>query len=209
VSDTGQGIPPSIIKRIFDPYFTTKKTGVGTGMGLAVVQGIVKSHGGAITADSIVGRGTTFNVYLPLIEHEAREEVEELKTLPLGNECILFVDDEKSIADLGKEMLERLGYRVLVRTSSVEALMAFRARPKDFDIVVTDKTMPNMTGFELAEQLKQIRPDIPIILCTGFSESAELRRAGDVGITEMIMKPLVMSDLAGTVREVLDRKKEK
>ncbi|MFH1488682.1 MAG: ATP-binding protein [Pseudomonadota bacterium] len=204
VKDSGYGMDPETLKRIFDPYFTTKEKGVGTGMGLAVVHGIVKNHGGAITVESAPGEGTTFNIFFPRIEQDVEREVKALKPLPVGTERILFVDDEDTIVELSKEMLERLGYSVVALTCPVEALKAFQSQPEHFDIVITDKTMPEMTGFELAGNLKKIRPDIPIILCTGFSETAELRKAGVVGITEMIVKPLVISDLARTVRDVLD-----
>ena len=206
ISDTGDGMDSSTMQRIFDPYFTTKEKGLGIGMGLSVVHGIVKRHNGAIKAFSKPGKGTTFHVLLPRIEKEIEYKTEALEPLPLGKERILFVDDEKALIDLGKQMLERLSYKVVSRTSSVEALEAFRANPHKFDLVITDMTMPNMTGDELAEKIMAIRTDTPIILCTGFSERITEEQAKKMGIREFVMKPLVMSDLAKTVRRVLDKK---
>jgi PAS domain S-box-containing protein len=208
VSDTGHGIPPQLLKRIFDPYFTTKPVGEGTGLGLAVVHGIVKSHGGEITVSSKPGKGTTFHVYLPGTdgpqEVAASQRVEPYR---LGRqECLLLIDDEQALVDVGKQMLEHLGYRVIVRTSSVEALELFRNQPEKFDLVITDMTMPNMTGDKLAREMMGIRPGMPIILCTGFSEHIAEEKVKKIGIREFVMKPLVMSDLSKTIRRVLDQK---
>ncbi|MBW1767380.1 MAG: response regulator, partial [Deltaproteobacteria bacterium] len=192
ISDTGDGMDQSTLERIFDPYFTTKEKGVGTGMGLAVVHGIVKSHDGAITVSSEQGKGTTFDVLFPRVQKDIEHEVEAFEPLPSGNERILFVDDEKALADLGKQMLGRLGYKVFTRTSSIEALEAFRADPYKFDLIITDMTMPNMTGDVLAEEIMAIRPDIPIMLCTGFSERITKENAKKIGIREFAMKPLIM-----------------
>lgn len=205
ISDTGHGMDSSTLERIFDPYFTTKEKGVGTGMGLSVVHGIVQSHGGGVKVFSEPGKGTTFDVLFPRIEKEIEYKTEALEPLPLGNERILFVDDEEVLVDLGKQMLERLGYKVVSRTSSVEALEAFRADPHKFDLVITDMTMPNMTGDEFAEEIMAIRPDTPIILCTGFSDRITKEKAEKMGIREFAMKPLVMSDLAKTIRKILDK----
>ena len=204
VKDTGHGMPEEVRARIFDPFFTTKERDKGTGMGLAVVHGIVKSHGGAISVHSKPGKGTSFAIYLPLIRAEVKKAAKTGVKLPTGDECILFVDDEKTLVDLGRQMLERLGYRVECRTSSIEALELFKNRPDQFDLVITDMTMPNLTGDKLTRQIMNIRPDIPVILCTGFSEQIGEESAKALGIREFIFKPLVMDKLAGSVRKVLD-----
>jgi PAS domain S-box-containing protein len=205
VSDTGKGIAPEIIERIFEPYFTTKEKGVGTGMGLSIVHGIVKDHGGMVTVYSEPGKGSTFYVYIPLIQEEVkRPEIDEDAPIPTGTEHILFIDDEPALADLGKQMLERLGYEVTSRTSSVKALELFKAQPDRFDLVVTDMTMPNMTGDRLARELMKIRPDIPVIICTGYSERITEEKTKRIGIKALVMKPYVMKDLASIVRKVID-----
>jgi len=205
VIDTGHGMEKAILDRIFDPFFTTKERGEGTGMGLAVVLGIIKSHGGTITVESELGQGSAFNVFLPVIMREVDHEVRTKAPMPTGTERILFIDDEKSLVDLGQQILERLGYKVTIRTSSVEALELFMEQPDKFDLVITDMTMPNMTGDELAGRLMNIRADIPVILCTGYSERISRERAHDLGIKEFILKPIVMRELAKTVRKVLDK----
>ena len=169
VADTGTGIHPEILKNIFEPYFTTKAPGEGTGMGLAMVHGIVDSYGGKIMVDSIFGKGTTFTIYLPIEMKRGDHRLYETKEYPSGTERILFVDDEAPIAKVGGQILERLGYSVTTRTSSIEALELFKAKPDDFDLVITDMTMPNLTGDKLAIELVKIRPDIPVVLCTGYS----------------------------------------
>jgi len=204
VKDTGHGIDPANMERIFDPYFTTKKKGEGTGLGLSVVMGIVKSHHGMIRVESKPGKGSAFDMLPPKIQNAVPVETEEKTLLPVGNECILMVDDEEVLAKMGQEMLEHLGYRVVVRTSSIEALEAFRANPERFDLVLTDRIMPQMTGFNLAAELREIRPDIPIILCTGFSDTNVMKSIKAMGINEVIMKPVLLDDLARTIREVLD-----
>ena len=203
VSDTGHGIHPNSHKKIFNPYFTTKEKGEGTGLWLAVVQGIIKSHSGAITLESEVGKGATFHVYLPTIQREVSVAEIESTALPMGHERILLVDDEQPLVEIGKQMLERLGYTVSARTSSIEALELFKSHPNRFDLVITDIVMPNMTGDKLAENLMGIRADIPIILCTGYSEKFTRHQAADMGIQSFLMKPLVMQDLANTVRQAL------
>ncbi|MGD9417216.1 MAG: PAS domain S-box protein, partial [Desulfobacterales bacterium] len=203
IKDTGQGIPSNALSQIFDPYFTTKEKGEGTGLGLAVVQGIIKSLNGAITVDSEVGKGSTFHVYLPTIRRELAKEEEIQKPLPMGYEHILLVDDEQPLVDIGKQMLERLGYTVDTRTSSIEALKLFEADPNRFDLVITDIVMPNMSGDKLADKIIGIRSDIPIVLCTGYSEKFTRQHATDMGIQAFLMKPLVMQDLANTVRQAL------
>jgi len=203
VSDTGHGIAPDAYDKIFDPYFTTKKKEEGTGLGLAVVQGIVNSYKGAVTFDSEVGKGTTFHVYLPAIKRKLTNEEEISTPLPMGQEWILFVDDEQPLVEIGKQMLQRLGYTVATRTSSIEALELFKADPNRFDLVITDIVMPNMTGDKLAEKIIDIRSDIPVILCTGYSEKITRKDASEMGIQSFLMKPLVMRDLANTVRQAL------
>ena len=205
VSDTGSGIDPAAMDKIFEPYFTTKAQGKGTGLGLAVVYGIVKTHEGDVKVYSEPGKGTTFNVYLPLMKKApAHGSSEAPESLPTGNERILLIDDEAAIVRLEKQMLERLGYVVTSRTGSIEALETFKARPQDFDLVITDMTMPNMTGDRLAKELLSIRPDVPVIICTGFSERINREAAERIGIDGFLMKPAVKSELAKMVRSVLD-----
>lgn len=205
ISDTGHGIPEDVKARIFEPFFTTKGRDKGTGMGLSVVHGIVKSHGGAVSVQSQPGKGSTFEVFLPKIVNRVTTEIDDTAPLPTGAERILFVDDEKALVDLGHKMLEHLGYSVECRTSSIEALELFRAQPHNFDLVITDMTMPNLTGEKLAAELMTVRPDIPIILCTGFSEQITEEKAQKMGIRKFVLKPIVMGTLARTVREVLDQ----
>jgi PAS domain S-box-containing protein len=205
ISDTGCGIDPSVMDKIFDPYFTTKEQGKGTGLGLAVVYGIIKEYRGDIKVYSEVGKGTTFNVYLPLMEKPSESiPVEKADIYETGNERILLVDDEGPIVHLERQMLERLGYHVTSRVSSVEALEAFRANPNAFDLVVTDMTMPNMTGDQFAKELLSIRPEIPVIICTGFSEGITPDKATTMGIKGFLMKPIIKSEMSRTVRKVLD-----
>ncbi len=205
VSDTGHGISRKEIDRIFDPYFTTKEIGKGTGMGLAVVHGIVNGHGGKIIVESQSGKGTTFSIFFPVVENDAATEIEAIEELPTGSESILFVDDEKSIANMARQMLERLGYKVETKTNPVEALERFRFEPKQFDVVITDMAMPKMTGVQLSQKLLDIRPDIPIIICTGFSEHISEDKALGMGISGFVMKPVVKSKLAKKIRNVLDK----
>jgi PAS domain S-box-containing protein len=210
VSDTGCGVDPEILDKIFDPYFTTKPQGKGTGLGLAVVYGIVREHGGNIDVESLPGEGTTFNVYLPLHNDPNANEVSVgAKQHKTGTERILLVDDEAPIANLEKTMLGRLGYDVTIRTSSIEALEAFKNAPNDFDLVLTDMTMPNMTGDLLALEMIKIRPDIPIIIVTGFSERINAEIAREAGVKGFLMKPLVKHDLSVMVRNVLDEAQQK
>ena len=205
VSDTGEGIPSEHRTRIFEPFFTTKEVGKGTGMGLSVVHGIVHSLKGDISVDTKLGVGTTFNVILPLYSHsreQAGRESEESR--PSGGEHVLFVDDELMVVEVVSEMLRRLGYRVTAHQSSMEALREFSENPMDFDLVLTDQTMPALTGEELATRILSLRPGLPIIMCTGFSEALPPDRAHEIGILEYLHKPVKLRDLGITLRRVLD-----
>jgi len=204
VTDTGCGMNRATMDRIFDPYFTTKEKGIGTGLGLAVVKGIIRNHQGEIAVSSDVGKGTTFDIYWPIIDRKEPLEEQSGPMIGGGGELILFVDDEKAVADLGKQMLSRLGYKVETRTNSIEALEAFRHQPQKYDMVVTDLTMPGMTGDKLAREILKIRPEIPIIMCTGFSEAADRDMISKIGIRKLLMKPILMANMARAIREALD-----
>jgi PAS domain S-box-containing protein len=206
VSDTGHGISRGKIDRIFDPYFTTKEVDKGTGMGLAVVHGIVKGHDGLITVESEPGKGTNFSIFFPIVEKEAVDETETDEKLPAGDERVLFIDDERSIVKLVRQRLERLGYKVEATTSPMEALALFHSRSDQFDLVITDMTMPKMTGDKLVKEILNIRTDIPIILCTGFSEKIDEKTAKAIGAADYIEKPLDQRDFACKIRKVLDGK---
>lgn len=204
VSDTGNGMPPEVLDRIFDPFFTTKGEGQGTGMGLSVVHGIVKSYGGTIKAYSEPGKGSTFKVFSPVIERVVEPEAREEKPIPKGTEHILFVDDELSLVNINKQILESLGYKVTIRTSSIEALELFKTKPGRFDLVITDMTMPKMTGDVFAQKLMAVRQDIPVIICTGFSARIDEEKAKTMGIKAFVSKPILKRDIAVTIRKVLD-----
>ncbi len=205
ISDDGCGIPPESIDKIFEPYFTTKKKGKGTGLGLAVVYGIVKAHRGEIRVRSKMGGGTSVDLFLPLIKKASqRDNFQKAHQNPTGDETILLVDDEATVIAIEKQMLERLGYKVIAQTSSLNALQAFGHNPDRFDLVITDMAMPNMTGERLAQELFAIRPEIPVIICTGFSEKMNEAKAKAAGISGFLMKPVIMSKMAEVVREVLD-----
>jgi PAS domain S-box-containing protein len=206
VKDTGHGMTPGIMERIFEPYFTTKRPGEGTGMGLSVVHGIIKSHEGDIRVLSEPLKGTTFHVYFPVAEDVKEPTIKKGKPVTGGSERILFVDDDNSLAEMGKLMLEKLGYKVTVRTSSIEALEVFRKTPNKFDLVITDQTMPNKTGTQLTRELLRIRPDIPVILSTGFSETVNKENFKTLGIRAFVMKPIVKNDIAKIIRKVLEEK---
>lgn len=209
VSDTGTGISPENMNRIFEPYFTTKEPGEGTGLGLATILGIVKSYGGDVTVKSSLTKGSTFSIYIPLKETEALPEAIERKSAPVrGNERILFVDDEESSVKVMVRMFERLGYRIKARKNGRDALEAFKKDPEAFDIVITDMTMPHMTGKELAIEIRALRPDIPMIICTGFSDQIDEKEAKKLGFNAFIFKPIVMSEITKIVREVLDNSSE-
>jgi PAS domain S-box-containing protein len=211
IGDTGHGMDQKTIERIFDPFFTTKKRGEGTGLGLSVVHGIISSHGGAITVSSEPGKGTTFEVFLPAIEQLGDFlESSDGSAVPRGTERVLFVDDEEDLLYAGEKMLKRLGYEPVVFGNSVEALKAFRTKPDGFDLIVTDQSMPQMTGTELAREALRIRPGTPIILCSGFSadsgETITRQEAEAIGIREVLMKPLGNAEMAGIIRKILDEK---
>jgi PAS domain S-box-containing protein len=206
VRDSGLGMDSTTLDRIFDPYFTTKTKDRGTGMGLAVVHGIVKGHNGGIYVTSTPNEGTTVEILFPRTASVMQYDAEELNDLPGGRERILFVDDEETLIELGESMLIKLGYQVSTRTSSIEAIEAFKANPQKFDLVISDMTMPNMTGDMMAQALLKIRPDIPVIICTGFSEQISEQKTDQIGIKGFLMKPLTIRELARTVRRVLDEK---
>jgi len=209
VVDNGAGIPAEISERIFEPYFTTKEVGRGTGMGLAVVHGIVKAHGGEIRVDSVPNVRTEFAVFLPLSD-KAVQPSETIKTelAPPGNERILLVDDEDMILDVIGQTLVQLGYRVDAHDNSQAALSAFQLAPDSYDLVVTDMTMPGMTGYKLSQELSRIRSNIPIILCSGYNEKFDESTLRDVGVRKFLMKPVSRADLACNIREVLDKSRK-
>jgi signal transduction histidine kinase len=205
VRDDGCGMDAVVLGRIFEPYYTTKEQGKGTGLGLSVIHGIVKNHRGDISVTSSPGKGTTFKVYLPITEDaEIANELEPSNGTVKGNERILLIDDEEQIVSMEQQMLENLGYEVTARTDSTEALKEFSLQPQNFDLVITDMTMPQMTGDELAQKLLNIKPDIPVILCTGFNEDITEEKALSMGIQKFVMKPVIKNDLATTIRTVLD-----
>jgi len=205
VRDAGTGIAPDVMDKIFDPFFTTKKLGEGTGLGLSVVHGIVRQHDGYITVASEPGNGSTFTVYLPQIAGELGADAVSDDEIPTGSERILFVDDEEALVEMGDKILAGLGYDVVSRTSSRGALALVTVDPSRFDLVITDQTMPGMTGIELAQEILTIRPDMPIIMCTGFSHLVSEESARQAGIHAFVMKPLTKREIAKTVREVLDQ----
>lgn len=206
VRDTGMGMDKETQDRIFDPFYTTKEVDEGTGMGLSIVSGIVQSHGGMIMVDSEPGEGTTFQVFFPIVEEEVTDEMEASEQLPRGNEKVLFVDDEEVLVEVGRAILERLGYQVTTRTSSKDAFETFKSDPEAFDLVITDQTMPYMSGAELATEIMKIRPGIPVVLCTGYSKKISEEMAKELGIKEFCLKPLESKQLAEIVRNVLDEK---
>jgi len=206
VSDTGPGIDPKIINRIFDPYFTTKEVGKGSGMGLSVVHGIVKNHNGTIDVENNPGKGTRFNILFPLAAEKPMAETETSEELPRGSETILFVDDEISIVKMAQRMFQHLGYKVETATTPQDALDRFLLNSDHFDLVITDMTMPQMTGVKLSEKLMEIRTDIPIIICTGHSALVDEEKAKELGLAAYVMKPINMREISQTIRKVLDRK---
>jgi signal transduction histidine kinase len=206
VKDAGVGMTPDVMKRVFEPFFTTREVGKGTGMGLAVVYGIVKDLQGTITVESTVEVGSTFRVFLPKVQVETLEEEAHTAQTSGGAETILFIDDEEMLTEWGQAALERLGYTVIAVNSGKEALNIFSSDPSRFHLVITDHTMPGITGIQFARELLKLRPDIPIILCTGHSETVSPDIAKEAGIMEYLMKPLAKQELAEAIRRVLDKK---
>ncbi len=206
VSDTGEGIPPEHLNRVFDPFFTSKEQGKGTGMGLAVVHGIVQAHNGKILVESYENQGTTFEVYFPLLEDIGDpKEQNRIENLPKGDEHILLVDDRPQVVGLQKQLLERLGYSVTTKNSSKEVVQAIESHQDTYHAVITDMTMPEMTGDVLAARIKESHPSISVILCTGYSEKISKTKAIEIGIDAFLMKPVANANLAKTLRKVLDR----
>jgi PAS domain S-box-containing protein len=206
IIDTGCGMDPEVMGRIFDPFFTTKTGGEGTGLGLSVVHGIVKSHNGFITVESEKGKGSVFNIFFPKTEQNCQSLDKDDPAIPGGHERILIVDDEDILIEMEKRALEKLGYEVTPKTDGREALLAFKKESGKFDLVITDQTMPHMTGIDLANELISVRPDIPIILCTGFSEKVNADSAKAMGIKAFIMKPFTIKEMATTIRNALNTK---
>ncbi len=206
VSDTGHGIPAEHLDRIFDPFFTTKGPVEGTGLGLSIVHGIVESHKGAIQVSSQENKGTVFLIYLPVVERRAEPDKRLAEDMFKGTEHILFVDDEPTIAEMCKSQLEALGYKVTSLSNSLEALAQFKTFPGSFDLIITDMTMPEMSGDEIAKEIKRVRTDIPIILCTGFSTKITPTTARQFDIDALLMKPVILREMAEVVRKLLDKK---
>jgi CheY-like chemotaxis protein len=206
VSDTGEGINPEILKKIFDPYFTTKEPGKGTGMGLAIIHGIVESYGGFVTCESVVGQGTIFRLFFPAMDHGSDPEELAMEMPRSGKETVLLVDDEEILADLGTVMLEKLGYTVIKMTNSIDAWNFFQGNSHVFDAVVTDQTMPDLTGIDLARKILQVRPELPVILCTGYSNIIDEDQALREGVKGFIMKPYSKNEISSALRNSLDKK---
>jgi CheY-like chemotaxis protein len=207
VHDTGPGVAPELASRVFDPYFTTKEVGKGSGLGLSVVHGIVKTHGGAVLLDSSPAKGTTITLYLPTFPAERTSVLSEKTGIPGGSEIIFFVDDEPSIVQMSRIMLQRLGYSVEAWTDPTETLALFKEDPFACDLIITDMTMPQMNGVRLSQAVKAVRPDIPVIICTGNSPYIDEDRAAELGIAACVMKPMVKSEIAQVIREVLDSRR--
>ncbi len=207
ISDTGHGIKPELLEKIFDPFFTTKTENKSTGMGLSVVYGIVKNHGGAITVQSNYGKGTVFNIFLPCIEKKVPGSIPQTLSISTNHEKILFVDDDKAIVDAAKRMLERLGYEVSTALNGTQALEFFQSESHPFDVIITDMTMPDLTGVALAKKIFKIAPDTSIILCTGFSTAINPQKAINLGFKAFLLKPVTKNKIAETIRKVIDQKR--
>lgn len=208
VKDTGVGIPANLLKRIFDPYFTTKDTGKGTGMGLAIIHGIMQASGGGIHVESEPGKGSSFYVYFPEIEQIDEEETQYQIEIPGGTESILYVDDEVLLTNMMERILTSLGYQIIICNDSVKALELFTQNPEKFDAVITDQTMPNLTGLNLSTELLKIRPDLPIILCSGYSEQIDENIIRETGIATFTWKPVTKETIARLLRQVFDGNQE-
>jgi nitrogen-specific signal transduction histidine kinase/ActR/RegA family two-component response regulator len=207
VSDTGDGIPQEIRKRIFEPYFTTKEVGEGTGLGLSTVHGILKAQGGGLVLESEVGKGTTFHVYLPVLDRVALPaENRDVSGALGGAERVLFVDDDEALIEIAKEALEEMGYRVTASKNPAEALDLFRSDSSAFDILITDMTMPRLTGIQLAVEVRSVRPDMPVILCTGYRQVAKPEDIEMAGIGRIVPKPATSKDLARAIRSLMDQR---
>ncbi|MBI5008656.1 MAG: response regulator, partial [Bacteroidia bacterium] len=205
LSDTGHGMDSKTKERIFEPFFTRKEVGSGAGLGLSVVHGLVNNYGGAVTVDSAPGKGTSFTIYLPQYGTGIISQSDLNRTLTKGNEFILFVDDEQEITYMGKKMLENIGYKVTIKTDSMSALEEFRSNPDKYSLLVTDQTMPGMFGTELASRMREIRPDLKVIIITGYIDKLSEDQMNETGISEIIMKPLIISDFSKVIRKVLDK----
>ncbi|MGA3117981.1 MAG: ATP-binding protein [Syntrophobacteraceae bacterium] len=206
VSDTGSGMDARTMERIFNPYFTTKEVGKGSGLGLAVVSGIVKRHQGAVTVRSEPGKGTTFTIYIPMVDVESEITTRVDDLLPRGSERILLVDDELTVTEIGTALLESLGYKVTSQKDSVKALDVFLSSPDEFDLLITDYTMPKLNGLDLAREVLRIQPDMPIILCTGFSEKITPNGVKELGLG-LLLKPYGMRQISEAVRKIFDDQK--
>ena len=205
IRDTGHGMAPEVLERIFDPYFTTKKKEEGTGLGLAVVHGIVTSHNGHITVESAPEEGTVFKIYFPFIPAKIFDQQKTMGSrLPGGKERVLLIDDEVDIVHVNRQMLERLGYTVSAYSDSREAVAAFESDPEGVDLLITDMTMPGLTGDQVVRAVHARRPELPIIMCTGFSAVITPEKAQALGVRKLMMKPLLVGELAQTIRELLD-----
>ncbi|WP_419662210.1 two component system sensor histidine kinase, hybrid [Desulfosarcina variabilis str. Montpellier] len=204
VSDTGVGMTAEVKKRIFDPFFTTKEKGKGTGIGLSLTHDIIINYRGALAVESEPGKGATFTVYLPVVEDPLFLENNAVESLPRGHAHILLVDDEDALVDLGKQMIESLGYRVTSRVNSLEALSLFKNQPDAFDLLITDLIMPHLTGDELIRKIHQVRPNLPVILVTGFTDRMTQERADSMGVAQLAIKPVIMKDMARYIHQALN-----
>jgi CheY-like chemotaxis protein len=203
VKDTGYGMEKSVAERIFEPFFTTKKRGEGTGMGLSVVHGIVKGHGGTINVYSEPEKGSVFHILFPVTDNKETVKKEFYENLSSGKSRILFIDDEKNMVKLMNDVLAKLGYSVTALTSAVEALEIFKNSPGEFDLIITDQSMPDITGLALAEKILKIRPEIPVILCTGFMEVPLPGKCEKIGIKEILEKPVSIRKIGETIKKVI------